>query len=476
MSFAEAKDALVKAQQTPPGKGRPQYTVKLNPGTMAVAKNVPHVTTGPVCQDSQGYSVLKAAAYSLGLIPEDQCKEELAISKRLEKVYGNLCPFFQGGNRAMLVPASPAFFPMRLGSGQDIHGANEIQSECAERMVKGVEGFDPEKAAWIARKTGHTTKALSTLSEIAGGSMVPPPVLGDMIDLQRTMEAFASAGATNVTLPPSGRMSFPKLTAGATAYWVGETQSVTESQQSTGALNLEAKKAAVRVPTTNELLKFADGNTEAMIRTDMARVGARLIDLAQLQGTGGTQIKGIITYESQTSWTPNTDKVIKPTPLQSPAPDANTGYLFQPEDVYKMESALPDGVELTAWIGRKDFWGAVLNRRNDAVSAGDSKGAFTFDGFRGQALGPQPSLAGGKLVRSAQVANTRTRGTATDLTYVLAGFFPDWLIGRMGIFEFVVDPYTQLQNWQTVIQAIQYCDAGPRHPASFVWEDAFRIA
>jgi hypothetical protein len=27
-----------------------------------------------------------------------------------------------------------------------------------------------------------------------------------------------------------------------------------------------------------------------------------------------------------------------------------------------------------------------------------------------------------------------------------------------------------------VIQAIQYCDAGPRHPASFVWEDAFRIA
>jgi hypothetical protein len=141
-----------------------------------------------------------------------------------------------------------------------------------------------------------------------------------------------------------------------------------------------------------------------------------------------------------------------------------------------MESALPDGIELTAWVGRRQFWGNVLNRRADAVAAADGKGMFVFDAFRDQANKPGGSLAGGKLVRSAQVSAARTRGTSSALTYVLAGYFPDWITARLGVFEFVVDPYTQLQNWQTVIQAIQYVDAGARHPASFVWEDQLQVA
>ena len=47
-------------------------------------------------------------------------------------------------------------------------------------------------------------------------------MLGELIDLQRNLEVFAAAGAQEIALPPNGRMQFPKLTGGSTAYWVGE--------------------------------------------------------------------------------------------------------------------------------------------------------------------------------------------------------------------------------------------------------------
>ena len=47
-------------------------------------------------------------------------------------------------------------------------------------------------------------------------------MLGELIDLQRNLEAFAAAGAQEIALPPNGRIQFPKLTGGSTAYWVGE--------------------------------------------------------------------------------------------------------------------------------------------------------------------------------------------------------------------------------------------------------------
>src|SRR5205823_5917155 len=137
----------------------------------------------------------------------------------------------------------------------------------------------------------------------AGGSLVRFPVLGELIDLQRNLEVFAAAGAQEVALPPNGRLQFPKLTGGSTAYWVGESSAITESQPTTGNLDLQAKKLGVLVKVNNELLRFASPSAEGLIRMDMARVAALKADLAMLEGTGGTQIKGLLTYGDITSHT-----------------------------------------------------------------------------------------------------------------------------------------------------------------------------
>ena len=286
---------------------------------------------------------------------------------------------------------------------------------------------------------------------------MPLPLLGELIDLQRSLEVFATAGAREVALPPGGRIQFPKLTAASTAYWVGEGLPVTESQPTTGNLDLQAKKLGVLVKLNNELLRFASPSAEGMVRYDMARAAALKADLAMLEGTGGTQIKGLITYPGIGTHTASTV-------------GAN-GDLFQPQDVALMESKLPDAVEApTAWVMRKTLFAALLNRRADAAVAGDMRGPFLLRG-PSQSAGALPAeLYGTRVVRSAQVSNTRVKGSGTNLTYILLGYFPDWVVARMGVMEFLASGLgdTALQNDQTVLRGIQHIDAGPRHPASFV--------
>ncbi len=220
------------------------------------------------------------------------------------------------------------------------------------------------------------------------------------------------------------------------------------------------------VKINNELLRFASPSTEGLVRLDMARVAALKADLAMLEGTGGTQIKGLITYGDITTHTASTT-------------GAN-GDTFQVEDVALMEGKLPDAVVApTAWLFRKNFYAVLMNRRADAVTAGDQKGPFLFFASRGSsAEPPPPELYGTKVVRSSQVSNTRSKGSSNNLTYVLLGYFPDWVVARMAVMEFLASGLgdTALQNDQTYLRGIQHLDAGPRHGPSFVLCDTLLIA
>src|SRR5262249_25455099 len=191
-----------------------------------------------------------------------------------------------GGHQSFLVPLATAHLPAFEPRGQ------RLQQEVRAKMCAHRERFDPDEADWIARRIGMRTKALGTVSDIAGGAIVGFPMLGELIELQRNMEAFAAAGAQEIALPPNGRIQFPKITGGSTAYWVGEATSITESSPATGNLDLQAKKLGIFVKLNNELLRFASPSAEGLVRFDMARVAALRADLAMLEGTGGTQIKG----------------------------------------------------------------------------------------------------------------------------------------------------------------------------------------
>ena len=416
-----------------------------------VERRVPWATAGPVCNDSAGYSVLKAAAFALGYVGPDQAKEEIHAHQQLRDLYAGYGFMPHHGQQSFLVPLASAHLP-----ALEPHG-RRLRDELHQKMTAHADKFDPDEADWISRRAGFQRKALGTLVDTAGGTMVPLPLLGELIDLQRSMEVFASAGAREVALPPNGRIQFPKLTAASTAYWVGEGSPITESQPTTGNLDLQAKKLGVLVKLNNELLRFASPSAEGLVRYDMARSAALKADLAMLEGTGGTQIKGLITYSGIAAHTAATL--------------GSNGDTFTPADVALMDSKLPDAVDApTAWVMRKAMFAALMNRRSDAVSAADGKGPFLL---RGPAQSPAAlpgELYGTRVVRSAQVSNTRVKGSGTNLTYILLGYFPDWVVARMGVMEFLASGLgdTALQNDQTVLRGIQHIDAGPRQTASFV--------
>ncbi len=428
---------------------------------MIHGQKAPYGTSGPLGDDG-GVSVMKSYALAAGAIGRDQAKTEADLSDRLRSTYGLFYPF-ESKPGSVLVPTSAGYLPETTGHGVEIPGAQAIRKEVSQRLAT-VKDLDPDELRHkAARGDTLAQKALNTLSDITGGATVPAAQLGDLIELQRNVEVFSRAGANNVTLPPNGRMTFPKLTAGSTAYWVGEGKDVTPSQQQFGSLSLEVKKLAVRTPFTYEMLRFSDQNVEGMIRVDMVRQAGLKADLAQLEGTGGLQIKGLLLYPTASSWTQNVDSLLT---------YAVTGSVFQPEDVGAMTAVLPDEVEPTAWVMRRAMWAKIKNRRADGVLPGDGKGPFMFQWGRTPQEGGLSSvetLDNTKVVWSSQVSKTRGSGTQT---YILAGYFPDWIVGRLGVMEVMVDPYTLMQSMQTILQTVQFIDAGPRHTASFVLADS----
>jgi HK97 family phage major capsid protein len=427
----------------------------------------PFVTTGPVGRDSAGYSILRAAALCKGYLSPEQCKEEIEVGRQLAQMYrteGGYAPTF-GDGATLLVPFATEYMP------QHTPECRKLAAEVREKCLAMAGSYDPEEARWISKRLGGAyNKALGTTSDAAGGVIVGFPTLGELIDLQRNLEAFPSAGATEVALPANARMQFPKLTGGSTAYWVGEGGVITESTQTTGNLDLQGKKLGILTKINNELLRYASPSAEGLVRTDMARVAALKSDLAMLEGTGGTQIKGLLNYDTATSWVSGQDKLLAYTSVGTPA-DGNSGYPFQPEDVMNMEAQLPDAVQApTAWIVRKDWFNNIANRRADSVTAGDGKGPFLFSITRDIGMGVPMEMAGTKVIRTRQVSNTRTRGSGSTFTYALLGYFPDWVIARFGVMEFLTTNVgdTAFQNDQTWLRAIQILDAGARHAASFV--------
>lgn len=426
-----------------------------------------HATSGPVGQDSRGYSVLRAAALCTGFIGREKAKDEWDISCKLKDALHK--GGFRGeyGDRSFLMPYSTANLLCQDEDDEYRRFVAETrQKMCAHQGA----AVDPDEVDFLIRKgavSGSLRKTLGTVSDAAGGVLVGFPTLGELVDLQRNLEVFPAAGATESPLPPNGRIQYPKLTGGSTAYWVGENVPLTSSNPTTGYLDLVAKKLGVLTYINNELFKFNLISAEAMLRTDMARVAALKADLAMLEGSGGTQPLGLINYPSQSSWTVGSDKLLAYTV---------TSNVFQPKDAANIVELLPDIVqEPTAWVMRRQMWGHIVNRRADAVTTGDGAGPFVFWTARGdQGSRPAYELYGTKVVRSSQVSATRS----SSKTYVLCGYFPDWIIARAGVLEFLASNTsdTAMTNDQTLLRGIQYIDAGARHPASFVFADNVNLA
>lgn len=129
------------------------------------------------------------------------------------------------------------------------------------------------------------TKALGAGDPLAGGFLVPEQFSQDLIGLLYPVSVVRRLGATVIPMPV-GTLRVPKLTSGATGYYIGENANITPSQLATGQVTLTFKKLAALTPISNDLLRYSSPGANAVVRDDMVRAIAQAENTAFLRGTG----------------------------------------------------------------------------------------------------------------------------------------------------------------------------------------------
>jgi len=400
---------------------------------------------------SQGYSFLRALGVRQGFLKPEQAKYELDVNDRLRQHYVEQGGMTLAGANSMLVP---------LGSSHIENLDTGLGTELRQAMAQSVSGADADQAKWIAQKLGGTVGQAISWSSDPAGALVANAPLGELIELIRAKSVLDQAGATEISLPPNGKIDFPRHTSGLTGYWVGENAAITASEMGTDTLSLTAKKLAGLVKLPNELIRYATPSIEAFVRNDLATTLALKADQTMLDGNASaTAPGGIIT-------TTGINAVAATTV-------ATNGDTFGPADPGRMAGAvLEDNFDTSsaAFLMRPELFVGLYNSRAAAITAADGDGPFMFETNRGQIEnGLPPRLFGHPVYVSTQVNNVRAKGSESDLTYVLFGVFSEWLIARAGVLEFATSTQgdTPFANDQTWVRAIMSMDAGARHPKAF---------
>ena len=129
------------------------------------------------------------------------------------------------------------------------------------------------------------TRALVASTGPAGGFIVPPDYMNDIIELLRP--AAVVRGSNPRVIPmPRGTMTLPGQASPATATYGSEGSQVASSQQTLRQIVASFKKLTALVPISNDLMRYADPAIDAMVRDDLVEVIALREDLAFLLGDG----------------------------------------------------------------------------------------------------------------------------------------------------------------------------------------------
>jgi HK97 family phage major capsid protein len=418
----------------------------------------PFARTGESALTSRGYSYLKAFGLIAGQIDEANAKVEADLARKMKEYHSGLAGY---------KPAQPKSVMLPLGAEFIVNDAG-LAAEARDVVKAGTTAFTPDDVAEVRRKMyeAGARKALSWLDDSSVGTLVGPPVMGELIELLRNNEVFLAAGCRVIPMPPTGRITWPRHTSGMTGYHVGEGVAITESAPGTDDLTLTAKKLTVLGKVNNELFHFASIAIEQFLRMDMAKTLSLKMDKTLLEDAGSqTTPKGLINYaiQSHTSTDPGT---------------TTDGYRFQPKDVWQMIAKVEErNAQFNAFVMRPLLYASLVNKRADAITAGDGQGQFLFNIVRdaGTDMSPERlkkgNLSGYPVLKTTQVRTTSAKGSATDLTYAVGGDFTDYVLAMSPAIEYAVTNSgdTPFVNDQTWFKGVTYYDGAPRHLESFVW-------
>ena len=314
----------------------------------------------------------------------------------------------------------------------------EIQQELSHRNGRTSQGIFVPHENW---KTRDYTVGSAT----GGGNLVGTQHLPEnFVDVLRAKSVVSELGAT--ILPGLvGDVSIPTRTAGATAYFVAESGSITESTGTFGTISMSPKVMGAYSQFSHLMKLQATPEIEGLIRDDFISTLASKLDTVALNGGGSNEPSGII----QTSG------------IGSVAIGTNGGAITLDKVLDLKQTVAVDNADVAncAFVTNTVVENALSKLK-------DGNSAYHLNPYAGS-IGQQ-QLANRSFMVTNNVPSNLTKGSSSGVcSAMIYGNFSDLLIGTFGTTEILVDPYSAMQTGVTAVRILQAVDIKVRHAESF---------
>ena len=345
--------------------------------------------------------------------------------------------------------------PTKKGQGMEFE--REITKTLEQRCGREAKGvympMDIRAAAVDGRPgVGHNSSRGMTVGTAAdGGDLVATDLLtSSFIELLRNRAMVRLMGARFLT-GLVGNISIPKQTVGGAMSWTAEAAAPGADTKATlTQVPMSPKEGKAYTDISRKLLLQSSLDVEAFVRADLAMAIALGIDLAAINGSGGSQPTGILNLSGLALVVGGTN-----------------GAAATFANMIAMET---DVAGSNADVGSLGY---LTNSKQRGALKQQPKLGSTFPVFvweDGQAIfGQGWGLVNGyKAGVSNQVPATLTKGTsAGDCSAIIFGNWNDLIIGQWGELDVLVDPYTNSNSGSVRVNEYQDVDIAARHTESF---------
>lgn len=417
----------------------------------ALARQFDKTELGDAAIDN-GVSVDAFRAQLLGTIGKNSAirtseSPEIGMTERDVKQYSFL--------RALAAAADPVnahvIAPFELEcsrAAQNKRGDSRTERESAltipvDVLSRGM-SLSADAAGSAMRMLGGR-RDLTVGSATGGGNTVATDLLsGSFIELLRNGMVLNAMGATFLT-DLNGNIAIPSQTGTATAYWVAESGSPTESQQTVGQVTMTPKTVVAYTDYSRRLLLQSSLDVEAFVRADLAAIIGLAIQDAALNGTGSDQPTGI---------------------LNASGIGAVVGGANGAAPTYENMVDLAAQIEIAnASMGNLAYLtnSKVAGKLRKTPLLGNTVGMPTWTG-----AGDSSIVAGYNARITNAMPSNLTKGTSVGVcSSIIFGNWADLMIGMWGGLDIMLDPYSGATSGAKRVVALQDVDIALRRVASF---------
>ena len=163
------------------------------------------------------------------------------------------------------------------GGKADIGMEREISDELANQRGKTATGIIIPHSALATRDF--------TVSGSSSYSVSTDLMANEFIDLLRTRSILGAVGVRFLT-GLVGNVAIPKMTAGATGYWVAESGDITESQPTLGQVTGTPHTCGVMTDISRRLILQSTPSAEMLVRDEIIERIIRTVQIAVFAGAG----------------------------------------------------------------------------------------------------------------------------------------------------------------------------------------------